>query len=343
VTEVVTEQQVVMIMQAITIPQTVTQTVTQTVVQTMPVLQMITVPHPITIPHTITIPQVITYHDIITVVHSVPISVPVTRIMTVPQVITMYEAMTIPLFITTPVSQIITLTQIITVTEPIIVPPTEIITATETITKYITEIVTEYITTTQLITPPLVTQPPLQQPITTSDNVIGTGGTSSSDITLDTFNLTLQQSDGDTVATPSSPLVYLLSYANLGTIDVINAVITETIPLNTKFDQVLSSSGWACPHGISAGMHCTFEIGQVLADTYGAVSFVVTVDDIEWLDGVDKIHNRAIVADIGQSNLLEVTYDDNEDQAFTSLSAPTGLVPAREENIYWHYLPLITR
>ncbi len=68
------------------------------------------------------------------------------------------------------------------------------------------------------------------------------------------------------------PIVYTIAYANIGTAGATNAVITDTVPLNTTYQ---SCGGAIC--SINGGI-VTWQVGSVPENSNGTVSFTVLVD-----------------------------------------------------------------
>lgn len=84
--------------------------------------------------------------------------------------------------------------------------------------------------------------------------------------------------DGGTHA-PGDTIRYTLSYFNIGDQDGADALITETVPANTKFDAGASTAGWACVPDGNPGSTCTLAIGEVAGGGGGSVAYAVLVDD----------------------------------------------------------------
>jgi uncharacterized repeat protein (TIGR01451 family) len=90
-------------------------------------------------------------------------------------------------------------------------------------------------------------------------------------------DLTLTKDDGGITATPGSAVVYTLTLANVSANgDAPNAVISDTVPLNSVFNATLSSAGWTCANGAPAGTVCTLPVGTVAASVSWHRPFRVT-------------------------------------------------------------------
>jgi uncharacterized repeat protein (TIGR01451 family) len=97
-------------------------------------------------------------------------------------------------------------------------------------------------------------------------------------------------------------------------------VLTETVPANTTFNPALSTPGWVCVPGFSAGSTCTLAIGAVSGNGGGGqVDFAVDVDN-PLAAGVTQIDNTASVADDG-SNGADPNPGDNSDSDTTPVNA----------------------
>jgi len=240
-----------------------------------------------------------------------------------------------------------TITQPITVVETITVPgtitlPAQIITVTEYVTRNQVVTLVQQIPIT--ISVPETTTTPVTDPVTDLVVVSGTSTIAIPEVTLDTFNLTLQKSDGGGAATPGAPLVYTLVYANPNTIDARQVVITETVPRHTHFDPELSTKGWSCRDGGLGGTDCIYSVGSLPAGEHGGISFAVIVDRFERLGNVDALQNDAKIDDIARNSPPETNEDDNWARSVTTIAVPTALKPTLEgSRIYWRYLPFIAR
>lgn len=67
-------------------------------------------------------------------------------------------------------------------------------------------------------------------------------------------------------AAPNMVLGFTLTYSNVGDQDATGVFITETVPLNTLFNDVASTPGWDCANGSPAGTVCIFDVGTLPAD-----------------------------------------------------------------------------
>jgi len=143
-------------------------------------------------------------------------------------------------------------------------------------------------------------------------------------------DLTITKDDGDITTTPGSTLVYTLTYRNDGDQTASGVEITDTVPANTVFDPVASSSGWACVPNNNPGSTCTFVIGSLAGGgAGGSVSFALTVDD-PLAAGVSEIANSASIADDG-TNGADPTPDNNSDSDTTPVDALPDLAIAKSD------------
>jgi uncharacterized repeat protein (TIGR01451 family) len=63
--------------------------------------------------------------------------------------------------------------------------------------------------------------------------------------------------DGGVTVAPGDTIVYTLTFTNVGNRNATGVVLTETVPANTTFNPALSTPGWVCVPGFSAGSTCT--------------------------------------------------------------------------------------
>ncbi|MBN1218968.1 MAG: DUF11 domain-containing protein [Anaerolineae bacterium] len=110
------------------------------------------------------------------------------------------------------------------------------------------------------------------------------------------FNLLLAKTDGGVTVAPGDTLVYTLTYTNTGPVDATGVVITETVPVDTTFNQTFSTAGWSCADGSPAGTTCVFSLATVTGGTGGTVNFAVTVNAPL---SVSQIDNTATIGDDG--------------------------------------------
>jgi uncharacterized repeat protein (TIGR01451 family) len=117
--------------------------------------------------------------------------------------------------------------------------------------------------------------------------------------TVDIFplNLAIAKSDGGVAARPGQTVVYTLTYSNTSQVEATGVVVTETVPLHTRFSQTASSPTlWACPDNSPAGAICTTALGAVAGGAGGQLWFAVTLDD-PLPAGVTQIENVAVIGD----------------------------------------------
>jgi uncharacterized repeat protein (TIGR01451 family) len=100
-------------------------------------------------------------------------------------------------------------------------------------------------------------------------------------------DLSITSDDGDATVGPGDTLTYTLSYANNGTAEATGVVLTEIVPLFTRFNAEASSEGWRCNslHAV-AGVNsallpttCVLEVGSLAPNATGTATFAVTVAD----------------------------------------------------------------
>ena len=125
----------------------------------------------------------------------------------------------------------------------------------------------------------------------------------------------LGQSSG---ATQGSELIYELTYSNIGNQTATGVVITETVPLNTRFQTSGRGNRWSCVNGDAAGTTCTLSIGTLAVGASGMVTFAVRIDD-PVPPNVMTIVNRAVIADDGV-NGPDPTPNNNAGSALVPLN-----------------------
>lgn len=74
------------------------------------------------------------------------------------------------------------------------------------------------------------------------------------------------------------PLIYVLTYRNIGGATATGVTITETVPDRTTFNAGASTSGWSCPDGSPPATICTMSVPDLPPGASAVVLFAVTVD-----------------------------------------------------------------
>jgi uncharacterized repeat protein (TIGR01451 family) len=90
-------------------------------------------------------------------------------------------------------------------------------------------------------------------------------------------DLQLTITDGGTMTSSGSTIVYTLEYSNVGPQGATGGVITQIVPANSTFNAGTSTPGWSCIDGAAAGATCQFNLGSIPAGASGTVQFAVTV------------------------------------------------------------------
>jgi len=143
-------------------------------------------------------------------------------------------------------------------------------------------------------------------------------------------DLTITKDDGAATTAPGNTVIYTLVYQNVGNQSASGVEINETVPANTVFNPVASTSGWACAPDNNPGSTCTIAVGDVAGGGAGAsVDFAVTVDD-PLAAGVTEIANAATIADDG-SNGPDPTPDNNVDGDTTPVNATPDLAISKTD------------
>ena len=151
--------------------------------------------------------------------------------------------------------------------------------------------------------------------------------------------LILEKSDGGARVGPGDSIAYTLAYANVGNDIAADVRITETVPLQSRFDAGRSTEGWSCADGSGAGTICEFALGDLPAASTGVVVFgVVVADVVDHADAV--IRNVASIAERDSATLRTGPYVDVET---TVVAAPTAIMLAGfgamrvEEGVLLHW------
>ena len=147
---------------------------------------------------------------------------------------------------------------------------------------------------------------------------VGSGSVTTPVITTPAMSLT--KSDGGVSSIPGGTVVYTLSYANTGNVDLDSVYLSEIVPTDTTFDAAGSTVGWSCANGAIAGTSCTLLIGKLPGGGgSGSVNFAVKVNN-PLANGTSQVDNTAIVAD-NQANVSQTSSDSTPITAAPILSA----------------------
>ncbi len=134
-------------------------------------------------------------------------------------------------------------------------------------------------------------------------------------------NLAIAKDDGGVTAVPGDTVTYKLAYTNTTSVDVSGVVITDVVPLYTRFNASASAPyPWSCPDGSPPGTLCTLEIGPMAGLTSGSVNIAFTIDEDIPVD-VTFIENAAFIRDDGTHG--NEPMDDNEDNDTTPIQRGT--------------------
>ena len=126
-------------------------------------------------------------------------------------------------------------------------------------------------------------------------------------------------------AVPDAPIVYTLTYTNVGSIAATGVVITETVPLQTSFNAAASlPTVWNCADGAVGGTTCTTGVRGAVAGGggSGALRFTVKVNSAP-ASGTTQITNRAVIGDDG-TNGTDLTPNNNVGNSVISFN-PTAV------------------
>ncbi len=105
-------------------------------------------------------------------------------------------------------------------------------------------------------------------------------------------DLTISKTDSQTNVIPGQPLIYVITYRNVGSQNATGVFITETVPANTTFVPGSSTPGWTL-----VGNTATFNIGALAAGAAAqTVNFAVQVNATVPA-GATQIINTATIDD----------------------------------------------
>ncbi|MAT45270.1 MAG: hypothetical protein CL609_23320, partial [Anaerolineaceae bacterium] len=140
------------------------------------------------------------------------------------------------------------------------------------------------------------------------------------------IDLNVQLSTVSATTTPGDAVIYSISYANNGTEPASGVVITESLPDQTTFNELLSTSGW------SAGSEneILFSVGDLAASENRSVSFAVTVND-PIPAGIVTIENAVTITD-DLTHGADLNIFDNSDSVSIPLEAQPDLSLVVQEN-----------
>jgi LPXTG-site transpeptidase (sortase) family protein len=142
-------------------------------------------------------------------------------------------------------------------------------------------------------------------------------------ITASEVDVALSKDDGILSAVPGLPVSYTLSIQNIGNVDALNVVITDTVPAYTTFAGPSGPGAWSCAIGAPAGTSCTYNLGSLAAGASTNLTFSVVVSSTLPVL-VDLTTNSAIVSASNEPVLL---------QGNNSASHDTPLVAAPDLSI----------
>jgi large repetitive protein len=92
-------------------------------------------------------------------------------------------------------------------------------------------------------------------------------------------DLVLYKSDGDISTVPGERISYALIAVNEGNMNAASTLLTETVPVNSRFDPANSSPDWACVPDGNAGSTCTADLATLVGATFEVRLFAVRVDN----------------------------------------------------------------
>ena len=151
----------------------------------------------------------------------------------------------------------------------------------------------------------------------------------SANLQFNGVELTITKDDGGVTTSPGSNLTYTLDYSNNGNIDATNVILTEVIPLYTRFISANNPSAWIC--GIDpapAGTTCTINVGTLADGANASTTFVLTVDT-PFPALITEISNSSSI----DSDQPETDITDNSDSDTTPVDAAPELTITKDDHI----------
>jgi large repetitive protein len=151
----------------------------------------------------------------------------------------------------------------------------------------------------------------------------------SANLQFNGVELAITKDDGGVTTSPGSNLTYTLNYNNYGNIDATNVILTEVVPLYTRFISANNPSLWYC--GINpapAGTNCTINVGSLAQGANGSITFVLTVDT-PFPASVTEISNTASI----DSDQPETVDTDNSASDTTPVNAAPALTITKDDHI----------
>ncbi|MEP4484223.1 MAG: hypothetical protein ABJ013_01230 [Halioglobus sp.] len=122
----------------------------------------------------------------------------------------------------------------------------------------------------------------------------------------------ITKDDGGISVVPGQEYYFDITYQNTGNQDATGVVVTETVPDNVVFSAVASApSVWSCPDGSAAGTSCTVLVGDLPANTGGALRFGLRVLSPA-AAGVDLVSNTVTLEDDGSNALFAGTVEASD-------------------------------
>jgi len=114
----------------------------------------------------------------------------------------------------------------------------------------------------------------------------------------------ITKDDGGISVVPGQEYFFDITYQNTGNQEATGVVITETVPDNVVFSTLASApTVWSCPDGSVSGTTCTVSVGDLPANTGGALRFGLRVLSPAGA-GVDLVSNTVTLDDDGSNTLF---------------------------------------
>jgi uncharacterized repeat protein (TIGR01451 family) len=147
-------------------------------------------------------------------------------------------------------------------------------------------------------------------------------------------DLKVEKRDNVDSVAAGETIQYTVEINNFGGTAATGLVLTDTVPANTTFNGVASTSGWNCADGDPAGTECIFDLsflGPITPFSTIVLSFAVDVDRPIAADATEIV-NVIEVGDDGASG-PDANQNDNTDTEQTTVNAAPDLQVSKDDGV----------